>query len=541
MSNQVASKEPESAEKVHQPRTSVLGLLAKYTVLALVSSLGLYAAFLLWNTGLPVGAVITVVAICGIDWLYLTERAVPMKYLLPGTITMAVFAVLPIIYSIYIAFTNYSTGHSLNKEEATATLLRDGYQDFDTFAVTVAKDPAGETVYLLERYNTNFEDVGSFIGTKDGMTPAPAPFEMVLDETLYVDRPAAPVGYTAIPDAEVDKTINKGTAFSVPLTGDDKGTVVLDTSSSAFQRVYIWSYDKEQDAIVSVVCGSVYKNNGMGSYEGTNCDSGKNEKLLPGWMVTVGAKNFLDIVQDKRYSEAMPRVFVWTVVYAFSSVFLTFTCGMLVALLFGAEKLRFRKIYRSLLIIPYAIPGFLSLMVWKGLLQAAPNGTINAIFGTDFPWLTDPNWAKASILLVNTWLGFPYMFLVATGALQAIPSELKEAAQVDGATRWQVFRNVTLPLLLVAVGPLLVGSFSFNFNNFNQIFLLTGGGPAIQNSISTAGATDILISYTYKLSFASGQGNNYGLSAAVSILIFFIVGSLSFWSFRRSKALENMS
>jgi arabinogalactan oligomer/maltooligosaccharide transport system permease protein len=228
------------------------------------------------------------------------------------------------------------------------------------------------------------------------------------------------------------------------------------------------------------------------------------------------------------------------VVYAFSSVFLTFAVGVLVALLFNTPVMRGRKIYRSLLIIPYAIPGFLSLLIWKGLLNDQW-GTINTLTGLDINWLTDPNMAKISILLVNTWLGFPYMFLVATGALQAIPAELKEAAAVDGANRFQIFRNVTLPLLMVATGPLLVGSFSFNFNNFNQIYLLTGGGPMLQNSKSAAGATDILISYTYKLAFASGKGNNYGLSAAVSILIFFIVGTLSFWSFRRSKALENMA
>jgi maltose/maltodextrin transport system permease protein len=104
-----------------------------------------------------------------------------------------------------------------------------------------------------------------------------------------------------------------------------------------------------------------------------------------------------------------------------------------------------------------------------------------------------------------------------------------------------VFRNVTLPLLLVAVGPLLVGSFSYNFNNFNQVYLLTGGGPEIANQNTAAGATDILISYTYKLAFFSGAGNNYALASAVSIMLFFIVGGMAYWSFRRSKALENMS
>jgi ABC-type sugar transport system permease subunit len=369
--------------------------------------------------------------------------------------------------------------------------------------------------------------------------------------------------------------------------------------------------------LTDISCNSVFKDNNYGSFQGKDCETGENIKLTTGWMVQIGLDNFRHIFGEHRYSEALWRVFLWTIVYAFSSVFLTFACGLGVALLFNVNRMRGRKLYRGLLIIPYAVPGFLSLLVWRGLLNdqmgvANPLVTVAksflyskfhsmpllliaaivavmaatgefiyrksqedsarhisrsekfftrvpfylpAIFflfvayvghsvdasAASIPWLTDPNWAKISILLVNTWLGFPYMFLVGTGALQAIPSELKEAASVDGATRFQIFRNVTLPLLLVAVGPLLVGSFSFNFNNFNQIYLLTGGGPALQNNDSAAGATDILISYTYKLSFASGQGNNYGLSAAVSILLFFIVGGMAFWSFRRSKALENMS
>ncbi|MFM8508560.1 MAG: ABC transporter permease subunit, partial [Actinomycetota bacterium] len=133
----------------------------------------------------------------------------------------------------------------------------------------------------------------------------------------------------------------------------------------------------------------------------------------------------------------------------------------------------------------------------------------------------------------------PYFLLVCMGALQAIPAELVEAARVDGATRWQVFKKVTLPLLLVVVTPLLIASFAYNFNNFNNVFLLTGGGPSSDDQ-SVAGATDILISYTYKLAFEAGKGQDYGLASAISIYIFFIVAAMSASGFLRSKALENM-
>jgi arabinogalactan oligomer/maltooligosaccharide transport system permease protein len=134
----------------------------------------------------------------------------------------------------------------------------------------------------------------------------------------------------------------------------------------------------------------------------------------------------------------------------------------------------------------------------------------------------------------------PYFFLVSLGALQSIPSELIEAAEVDGGGAWQVFRKITLPLLLVAVAPLMIASFAFNFNNFNNIYLLTGGGPALNNS-PVAGATDILISYTYKIAFAAGKGQDYGLASAIAIFIFITVGTISAISFSRTRALENLA
>jgi arabinogalactan oligomer/maltooligosaccharide transport system permease protein len=144
-----------------------------------------------------------------------------------------------------------------------------------------------------------------------------------------------------------------------------------------------------------------------------------------------------------------------------------------------------------------------------------------------------------SCILVNVWIGFPYWFLVSTGALQAVPEELTEAARVDGAGGLQVFRKVTFPLLLVATAPLLIASFAFNFNLFNNIYFLTGGGP-YEVEQTVAGSTDILISYTYKIAFQAGGGAQYGLAAAVSIFIFFIVAGISAISFWRTRALEDI-
>src|SRR5205823_2947441 len=174
---------------------------------------------------------------------------------------------------------------------------------------------------------------------------------------------------------------------------------------------------------------------------------------------------------------------------------------------------------RSVLVIPYAIPPFLSLLVWRGLLNDS-FGVVNGLLGhvgvhppwlfggNVFSWLGFVSWPRIAVTLVSIWLTTPYFFLVSLGALQSIPAELTEAAKVDGGGAWQIFRRVTLPLLLVAVAPLMIASFAFNFNNFNNVYLLTAGGPYAGSS-SIAGSTDILISYTYKIAIATGKGQDY--------------------------------
>jgi len=146
------------------------------------------------------------------------------------------------------------------------------------------------------------------------------------------------------------------------------------------------------------------------------------------------------------------------------------------------------------------------------------------------------------VLLVNLWLGYPYFMLITSGALQSISADLYEAARVDGATAWQSFRRITLPLLLVAVGPLLIASYVFNFNNFNLIYLFISGGPPIVGATTNAGHTDILISYVYKLAFESGgRGVQYGYASAISIIVFFVVGTLTLLQYRFTNMWEEVS
>ena len=199
--------------------------------------------------------------------------------------------------------------------------------------------------------------------------------------------------------------------------------------------------------------------------------------------------------------------------------------------------MRGKGVSRLLLILPYALPIFMTALVWKGMLNT-DFGLINQIIGQPVPWLNDAWLAKIALLVVNLWIGYSYMFLVVTGALTSVPGDLKEAAFVDGASGWRAFRTVVLPLLMVSVSPLLIASFSFNFNNFTLVELLTGGGPFPGSPID-GGQTDLLITYTYRLAFGTST-QLLGFASAISMLIFVIVAGVSAYGFRLTRKLEEI-
>ncbi|WP_456447919.1 carbohydrate ABC transporter permease [Oceanithermus sp.] len=253
----------------------------------------------------------------------------------------------------------------------------------------------------------------------------------------------------------------------------------------------------------------------------------------------IGFKNFVYIF--KNASKALWPVFVWNVVFAAFTVLSTALVGLLLGVLLNNKDLKLRNLYRTLLIVSWALPGVITIQMWVALLNKQ-FGAINRLLGLlgvyPIPWLLDPLWAKVSVLLVNLWLGFPYMMTATLGALSTIPDELYEAAKVDGANAFDALQHITLPLLRVAFVPILLASFAFNFNNFNVIYLLTGGGPATEGQLSTAQATDILISWAYKTAFRSEGQSAYGLGAAISLVIFVLTVGISLVNFRVSGALR---
>lgn len=500
------------------------GLVVKIALLGLVNAVVLAALpTALAKPDYPI-AIASITALLVIDIVYLSRRrwSIPLKYLLPGTLFLLVFALYPILYLVYISTTNSGTGNNISKDQAIARIESNSItstEDATRYGLQIlAKGgPNGDLAFLLTDADGNV-----FLGTGDDFVSV-APDDIVEQGTRQTVA-----GYVALNLGQANDRSSEVSDFSVD---GPAGTVDNDGFSTAYAQVQARSYDPEVNTITDSTTGTVY------TEQGGYFISPDGARLLPGWQASVGFDNYERLIRDQPTRDSFVRVFVWTVVFSVLSVLLSFALGLMLALVFNDPRMKGRRLYRSLIIIPYAIPSFMTALVWRGMLNQQ-FGVINRWLGTDFAWL-DGQWLPYfSILLVNTWLGYPYMFLVCSGALQSIPEDLTEAASVDGASGIARFRLITFPLLLVAVAPLLVASFAFNFNNFNLIFLLTEGRPPVQGS--TAGRTDILISYVYKLAFAGGRGVDYGFAAALSVVIFLIVAAISAFSFRFTKSFEEM-
>ncbi len=507
-----------------------VGLAIKITLLAVSNALAVYASYVLINHHRWPALGSVLVATLLIDWFYLVPRrwSLPAKFLIPGTVFLIAFQIIPIVYTVGVAFSNYSTGHILTESQAIAAIKVNSLEQPPSarqYDIAVARDSSGRLVLLMHEEGNG----RLFVGTTKGLTPL-AKSDVTISSS---GQPTAAKGYKLLTGAALFSLDQQLRTFKVPTTGD--AAIEPQGTSLAVELRPTLVYDKKLGIFTRISDKKVFRDNGLGSFvSGT-------EELEPGWKTYTGFRNFDKIIHDPLVRTPFLSVFVWTFAFAAATVLLSFSTGLFLAIALDKRGMRLQRLYRSVLVVPYAIPGFLSLLVWAGLLND-DFGVVNRLIGhigIHIPWLFDANWAKVSCILVSVWLTTPYFFLVSMGALQSIPAELTEAARVDGGGAWQIFRRVTLPLLLVAVAPLMIASFAFNFNNFNNIYLLTGGGPYTGTS-SIAGSTDILISYTYKLAIAAGKGNDYGLASAVSIIIFFIVASISGVSFWRTKSLESM-
>lgn len=258
----------------------------------------------------------------------------------------------------------------------------------------------------------------------------------------------------------------------------------------------------------------------------------------------VGLKNFFDIFLLSTYRAPFVSVFTWTIIWTVCATSLQIALGILTAVVTNQKFIKFKRVFGVIFLLPWAVPAFITIMSFSNifndsigaintqvipLLNNLPFVDIGAIF-----WKTDPTWTKVAIIMIQGWLGFPYIYVMVTGILQSISEDLYEAAKIDGANAWQRFRNITLPAIFLVAAPTFVTQYTGNFNNFSMIYLFNNGGPGSVGG--GAGSTDILISWIYKLT--TGSAPQYSLASAITLIISAIVITVSLIVFKRTNAFS---
>ena len=259
----------------------------------------------------------------------------------------------------------------------------------------------------------------------------------------------------------------------------------------------------------------------------------------------IGFQNFTNMWTLSTFRSAFTSVLGWTLIWALAASTLQIVLGILTAIVANQPFVKGKRIFGVIFLLPWAVPAFITILTFSNMFNDSV-GAINAqviplfakIFpfldGVLIPWKTDPTWTKIALIMMQGWLGFPYIYVLTLGILQSIPNDLYEAAYIDGANGWQKFRNITFPMILAVAAPTLISQYTFNFNNFSIMYLFNGGGPGSVGG--GAGSTDILISWIYRLT--TGTSPQYSMAAAVTLIISIIVISISMIAFKKLHAFD---
>ncbi|MBV7406496.1 maltose ABC transporter permease MalF [Enterobacter sp. ENT03] len=487
----------------------------KWATIALLGLLVAYLVVLMYAQGEYLFAIMTLILSSAGLYIFANRKTYAWRYVYPGVAGMGLFVLFPLVCTIAIAFTNYSSTNQLTQERAQQVLMDRIYQAGKTFNFGLY--PAGNRWQLALTDGESGKNYVSDAFTFGG------------EQTLKLKEvPALPEGERGNLRV-ITQNRQALTQLTAVLPDDSK---VIMSSLRQFSGTRPLYTRGDDGALTNNQSGVVYRpNNDIGYFQAVNADGNwGDEKLSPGYTVTIGWKNFMRVFTDEGIQKPFFAIFVWTVIFSLLTVVLTVAVGMVLACVVQWESLKGKALYRVLLILPYAVPSFISILIFKGLFNQSfgeINMMLSGLFGIRPAWFSDPTTARAMIVIVNTWLGYPYMMILCMGLLKAIPDDLYEASAMDGASPMQNFFKITFPLLIKPLTPLMIASFAFNFNNFVLIQLLTNGGPDRLGTTTPAGYTDLLVSYTYRIAFEGGGGQDFGLAAAIATLIFLLVGALA--------------
>ncbi|WP_058912415.1 maltose ABC transporter permease MalF [Entomohabitans teleogrylli] len=487
----------------------------KWSVIALLGLLVGYLVVLMYAQGEYLFAIMTLILSSAGLYIFANRRAYAWRYVYPGLAGMGLFVLFPLVCTIAIAFTNYSSTNQLTFERAQQVLMDRQYQAGSAY--NFALYPDGDKWQLALTDGASSKNYIS------------EPFAFSGEQHLKLTEAAA------LPDGERANlrviTQNRQALTQITAEMPDGSQLVMSSLRQFSGTRPLYTLADDQTLTNNQTDTRYRPNDAAGFYQAINADgSWGSEQLSPGYTVTIGWENFTRVFTDDGIQKPFLAIFVWTVVFSVLTVILTVAVGMVLACLVQWESLKGKAVYRVLLILPYAVPSFISILIFKGLFNQSfgeINMMLSALFGIKPAWFSDPTTARAMIIIVNTWLGYPYMMILCMGLLKAIPDDLYEASAMDGAGPFQNFFRITLPLLIKPLTPLMIASFAFNFNNFVLIQLLTNGGPDRLGTTTPAGYTDLLVSYTYRIAFEGGGGQDFGLAAAIATLIFLLVGALA--------------
>ncbi len=502
--------------------------ILKWPLTIVAALAALWVVFSIYSSGQALWAVGALSLFSIGFFVYLSNVAFAFRYLFPGLAGMLVFVAFPLFYTVQIGFTNYSSSNLLSFERATAYFLEQSApSEGQAFGFTLHSDGTEYRIVLSPKHDEEDEadpaknealHKRSFVSDSLALLKPRPPLEIAvtpLAKSSFVPNDALPL-------SEVLK--HRAILAKLVLRLPDGAKLSYAGARDFAPLEPVWTLNTD-GGLKMVKTGVVYHPNmTTGFYQ-----SAAGETVQPGFKVGIGFGNYARMVNDPDFRGPFFSIFLWTVVFAALTVVFSVGVGFTLASILNWEQLRFRETYRMLLFLPYAVPAFISILVFKGLFNqnfGEINTILNFVLGVKPAWFADPLMAKIMILVVNTWLGYPYMMILCTALIKAIPSDLYEASAISGASPWDNFSKITFPLVVKPLTPLLIASFAFNFNNFVLIALLTGGRPDFLNTKVPAGTTDILVSYTYRIAFQD-SGQNFGLAAAVSTVIFLLIALLS--------------
>ncbi|HEY0854632.1 MAG TPA: maltose ABC transporter permease MalF [Devosia sp.] len=501
----------EAGPSVRPRRAIGLGDLIRT---AIVGALALGLMYIVWGlylAGEPLFAAVTMALLVGIVIVFGSRRFYTARFVFPAVTAVLIFIALPVLYTSYVGFTNFGARNLLTFDRVVAYHLGQRTVDKSTerpFALVAAD--GGYQLFLPEG------DGGllSSIFTLDG-TP------VTLDMAPVTAAPAE-----TVPMKDVVKFRNQLGAVTAKLPD---GTELQSSGLRSFARVTSVYQRQDDGTLVNITDGSkLTPDDSVGFYRN---EAGAT--VAPGWRVNVGLANFQRVLFNEGIRQPMLQIFLWTVAFALASVFFSFAVGITLASILQWPHLRGKSVYRILLILPYAVPAFISILVFRGLFNqnfGEINLILSGLFGVKPNWFTDPTLARTMLIMVNIWLGYPYMMLLSMGYLQSVPQDHYKAAALEGSSPLRSFFSITLPQILPPFVPLLISSFAFNFNNVVIILLLTRGAPDIPGTLIPAGQTDILGSFTFRMSFQDA-GQSFGIAGAISTMIFVLVGVLAYANF----------